>query len=88
MAEYVNTHTQVQQFIRLNTPNKYDGVYQLYINKKLVMSSTNMLYRTTSTLKLKGIFFSTFMGGDDISWAPKKNQNTYFRNVRLYRATN
>ena len=59
-------------------------MYQLYIDGKLVMSTTTMYFRATSAMQLKGLLFSTFMGGDDQSWAPKQNQNTYYRNVRVY----
>jgi hypothetical protein len=76
--------TKVQQYIKLNTPGRSNGVYQLYINRQLVMSSSGVYYRATSGLKLRGMLFSTFMGGDDSSWAPRKNQWAYFRNIRLY----
>jgi hypothetical protein len=37
-----------------------------------------MTYRTTSGLQIDGLFFSTFFGGGDQTWASPTDQYTQF----------
>jgi hypothetical protein len=37
-----------------------------------------MRYRTVADLRIDGIFFSTFYGGADPSWAPSTDQHADF----------
>jgi hypothetical protein len=76
---------KVQQFIRINTPGQPNGILQLFINGVLVMQSTEVVYRTSSSLTLSGLFFSTFFGGDSPAYAPMTNQFSFFKDFRLYR---
>ena len=65
----------VEQEVKLNTPGKPDGSIRLWIDEKLVVQELNLTFRTTPELKIEGIFFSTFFGGSDLSWAtPKETQ--------------
>jgi Polysaccharide lyase 14 len=32
---------------------------------------------------MKGVFFSTFFGGHETSWGPKKEVHTYFSNFKV-----
>ncbi len=59
----------VEQEVRLNTPGKSDGRIRVWFEEKLVLDETNLLFRTVGDLKIEGILFSTFFGGNDTSWA-------------------
>lgn len=60
-------------------------MHRLYYNNVLAMSFTNLAIRTSSNLaSIGGMFFSTFFGGDDDTWATPTNQYTYYRNLHLY----
>lgn len=52
------------------------------------MSTSQLYLRATNNFKLGGMLFSTFMGGDDASWAPKADQQTYFKNIKVYAGIN
>lgn len=49
------------------------------------MTFENLVIRTSQSIaSIGGLFFSTFFGGDDASWATPTNQYTYFRNLAVY----
>ncbi|WMJ73856.1 hypothetical protein RCC89_11890 [Cytophagaceae bacterium ABcell3] len=58
----------VQHQVVLNTPNVHDGKVNIWIDGELVHSEEGLLFRSTEDLKINGIFFSTFFGGNDGSW--------------------
>lgn len=41
-------------------------------------------YRSVSSVSIGGLYFSTFFGGSDSSWAPPSDVNAYFRNIQLF----
>ena len=60
-------------------------ISRLYYNGALAMSFNNLVIRKSQNLaSIGGMFFSTFFGGDDATWATPTTQYTYFRNFQLY----
>ena len=59
----------LEQAVILNSPGKNDGEIRLWVNEKLVIEQKKLRFRDVSQLKLDGIMFSTFFGGNDQSWA-------------------
>jgi hypothetical protein len=55
--------------ITLNEVGKNNGTTTIWINGKKVMKENNIVFRKTDNLKLDGILFSTFFGGNDSSWS-------------------
>lgn len=78
-----NTWHQIQQELQLNTPDRSDGSVRIWLDQKLVLEETGLRFRTTSKLKIDGIFFSTFFGGDDRSWSPPKDVFIDFANFSI-----
>ncbi|ONH60526.1 hypothetical protein CcI49_10620 [Frankia sp. CcI49] len=68
----------VQQRVRLNTPGLADGSVVVWVDGREVFRQDGMLFRTTPALRIEGVFFSTFFGGDDLSWASPINQYADF----------
>ena len=60
----------IEQELSLNTPGQLDGQVRVWVDDKLVYENTQMLFRTTMALTIEGVFFSTFFGGGDPTWAP------------------
>ncbi|MGB3241042.1 MAG: polysaccharide lyase [Geitlerinemataceae cyanobacterium] len=60
---------QLEQIITLNDPEKTDGRIQVFVDGVEVVDRQNLTFRTTADLKIEGLFFSTFFGGSDSSWA-------------------
>lgn len=75
--------TKVQEYVKLNTPGEDDGVFELYIDGNLVASHENVVYRTTPGLKIGGMLFSTFFGGDSREYAPSSPQSIMFSGIKL-----
>ncbi|MEM8612463.1 MAG: polysaccharide lyase [Cyanobacteria bacterium P01_H01_bin.105] len=66
---------KLKQEIKLNTPDQADGEIRLWVNDTLVIEQKELMFRTVDSLQIDGIFFSTFFGGGDVSWATP--QDTY-----------
>ena len=65
-----NIWTTVETRVKLNTPGRRDGLIQGWRDGQLVFEETGLRFRDTGSLHIESIFFSTFFGGNDSSWAP------------------
>lgn len=69
----------------LNEVGTANGVVELWYNGVQALSFTNLEIRSASSLSsIGGMFFSTFFGGDDSTWASPTDQYTYFKNIQMY----
>lgn len=68
----------IEQRVRLNTPNVPDGEVTVWQDGREVLTQTGLLFRTTDELRIDGVFFSTFFGGGDSSWASPVDQYADF----------
>lgn len=75
--------TCVEEHVVLNDPDNDDGEVTVWLDGEEVYSKTDLLYRTVDSLKIEGIFFSTFFGGADPSWAPSEDQYADFTGFEL-----
>ena len=73
-----NQWVAIQQRVKLNTPGASDGEVTVWQDGRQVLSQRGMTYRTTDQLKIDGVFFSTFFGGGDESWASPVDQYADF----------
>ena len=48
-----------------------------------VFEQTGLTFRTTPSLRIEGLFFSTFFGGGDASWATPRDQYADFAGFEL-----
>jgi hypothetical protein len=67
-----------------NPPNLANGYMALYFNDALAISQPNLQIRAADSVAANGLYFSTFFGGSDTSWATPVTTHTYFRNFRLW----
>jgi len=75
--------TCVEQHVTLNRPGSNDGSVTVWLNGTQVLSRQGILYRTVDSLKIDGIFFSTFYGGADPGWAPSRDEHVDFAGFAL-----
>jgi hypothetical protein len=68
----------LEQQVVLNTPGASNGAVRAWLDGKLVYQNDHLLYRTVATLRIEGVFFSTFFGGGDSSWAPSRDLHADF----------
>jgi hypothetical protein len=66
------------QTVVLNTPGRRDGSVTVRVDGKQVFAATGLVFRTTRALRIDGVFFSTFFGGGDRSWASPRDQHADF----------
>ena len=74
---------RIKQVVKLNTPGKADGTFELFHNGRKVAAHYNVVYRTTSSLKVSGLLFSSFYGGEGKMYAPTSDQELLFRNIKV-----
>ncbi|KAI5123923.1 hypothetical protein M0805_006341 [Coniferiporia weirii] len=67
-----------------NPPSSSNGYVALYFNDVLAVSQEGVQFRTDDSVTAGGLFFSTFFGGDDSSWATPVDTHTYFRNIEMW----
>jgi hypothetical protein len=70
--------TTIQQRVQLNTPDAADGRVTVWQDDRLVLDRGGLEFRSTDALRIDGVFFSTFFGGDDESWASPSDQHADF----------
>ena len=63
----------LEQAVKLNTPGEPDGSIRAWVDEKLVLDASNLMFRTVDSLRIEGIYFSTFFGGGDPTWATPKD---------------
>ena len=68
----------VEQRVVLNDPEQEDGSVTVWVDGTQTFAEEGMRYRTVADLRIEGIFFSTFYGGADPSWAPSADQHADF----------
>jgi hypothetical protein len=77
------TWHQVVEEIRLNTPGKSDGVLRFWFDGSLIGERTDLIVRTVESLKVNGLFFDCFFGGNDDTWAPSRDTHIDFSSFRM-----
>jgi hypothetical protein len=83
---------QIQEELILNTGNNKDGVIRVWYDRPLTdkpnFEQKNLTYYDRvkyPNLGIDKLIFSTFHGGHDASWAPKKDVVAYFTGVQVCR---
>lgn len=73
----------IEQEVSLNRPGSRDGRIRVWLDNREVLRESNLQFRTTNTLKIEGVFFSTFFGGSDPSWATPKDTSVDFAGFKV-----
>jgi hypothetical protein len=73
----------MQQRVHLNTPGQADGSITVWMDGRQALRVDNLLFRDSSALQIDGLFFSTFFGGADTTWASPSNQYADFADFQV-----
>jgi len=77
--------SRVTLLVLLNSPvSAVNGYVAVYFNDVLALSQGGLQIRAGDSIDAGGLYFSTFFGGSDSSWAPASDQHAYFRNIELW----
>ncbi len=74
---------RLRQEVRLNTPGTADGSITVWLDDRQVLRQDGLVFRDTTDLKIDGLFFSTFFGGDDAGWSSPTEQHADFAGFTL-----
>lgn len=73
----------VETRVKLNTPGQNNGIIQGWKDGRLVFERYDMRFRDTGDLHIESLFFSTFFGGNDYTWAPDWNVHIDFDDFQV-----
>lgn len=73
----------LEQEITLNQPGMADGRVRVWLDGQLVLDQVGLIFRSVDSLKIDGVFFSTFFGGSDASWATPEDVHVDFANFSV-----
>ena len=74
---------EIAQRVELNSPGKADGTVAVTLNGSEVFRQSGLIYRSAPDLHIDGVFFSTFFGGEDSTWASPADQYADFAGFAL-----
>lgn len=77
--------TDISHHIKLNDPGANNGRMTVWIDGFPVIDECGLRFRDIPTLKVDGIFFSTFFGGNEPDWASRKDTYIDFTDFRISR---
>ncbi len=74
-----NQYYSISLYVRLNDPEKTNGVSMIYVNGTPVVKDDNIQFRAVEGEKtlIQKFLFSTFHGGSNPGWAPKREDGSY-----------
>lgn len=67
-----------------NPPNIANGNLMMFYNDIQAIVQQNLQFRSSTSVNAGGLFFSTFFGGSDSSWATPQTAHSYYRNIELW----
>lgn len=72
-------------YVGLNDETKRNGVMALWFNGVKAFEMENLVIRDSKDISsVGGLYFSTFFGGNNATWATPTQQFSYYRNMKLY----
>lgn len=77
---------RITLLVSLNDVGINNGVIKVWLNDKKVIEVDDLLFRASSNLKINGVLFSTFYGGNNASFAPVLDQYIDFSNIVVSKA--
>lgn len=74
---------KVRIAVSMNAPGRRNGTLRVWIDDKLLVERTDMEWRTVDSFGVDGLYFETFHGGGDSSWAPTRPCWVEFAEMRV-----
>ncbi|KAG2132024.1 polysaccharide lyase family 14 protein [Suillus bovinus] len=84
--DFVAGHwSRITILVQLNNESLVaNGNIVLYFNDVQALSQQNLYFRSVNDFAIGGLYFSTFFGGSDPSWATPQTVHTYYRNIQMW----
>ncbi len=71
----------------MNDADDDNGKMRMYLDGKKTFTIGGLKYRKYTSLKPDTLYFSTFFGGSDMSWASTREVFTYYKNFKVLECT-
>ena len=75
-------HTLTTRIV-MNTPGNNDGSITSWFDGKLALSTISTFRAEGMNYGIDSFMFTTFFGGNDLTWAPKKDEYVYFGDINI-----
>lgn len=72
----------IEQYVKLNTPGKNDGILRGRVDGKLAFEKTDLRFRNVDTLKIETVWLNVYYGG---TWTAKSDYHLYIDDVAIAR---
>ena len=72
----------IRQRVVMNTPGQRDGIFQIWLDGRLVHDQHDLQWRDVPGLQIDRLFFSTFFGGGE-AWRTSKEEFTFFDDIKM-----
>ncbi len=69
---------QVEHRIVMNTPGEHDGLVEGWFDGVLALRREEIRFRDVDSFSIDALYFSTFFGGSDETWAATSDEYVYF----------
>lgn len=67
----------------INTPGEHDGLIDAWFDGELALRRDDLRFRDTDGFAIDALYFSTFFGGGDASWASTKDEHIDFDDFEI-----
>ncbi|MHC4166228.1 MAG: glucuronyl esterase domain-containing protein [Planctomycetota bacterium] len=72
----------IEQYARMNTPGKNDGILRAWVDGKPAFEKTDIRMRDVDTLKIEAVWLNVYLGG---TWTSKSDHHLYIDDVVIAR---
>jgi len=69
----------------MNDVGKANGLIKVAVDGSTRINYERMVFRKEQGLDISAFFFTTWFGGADKSWAPTRQLESYWRNIKIYK---
>lgn len=72
----------IEQYVRMNEPDRANGILRAWVDGKLAFEKTDTRFRTTGDLKIETVWINVYLGG---TWTAKREHHLYIDEVAISR---
>ncbi|KAI8341292.1 hypothetical protein BC941DRAFT_416456 [Chlamydoabsidia padenii] len=78
-----NKWTTMEIYVKINNASSSNGILRVWQDGNVVIDQSQLQYRTTNAVAASSLFFSTFFGGGDPTYATNVDTYTYYKNIQF-----
>jgi hypothetical protein len=75
--------THLEVYVKLNSGSNTNGILQVWQDSSLVINQPHIQFRSSDSVGISSLMFSTFFGGGSPEYATHVDTSTYFKNIQF-----